>query len=372
MTDRLYADRHRSHHLIVLRKRDSGAARPSRGWAALQLLIWLLGFACFAALLFAPEIGLHAFWNVLIPIAPALFAVAPGLWRNTCPMGTTAMLTRKMGLSRRVKLSPEGQGRLGLAGVALLLAIVPLRHVILDLSGVATAVAIAGLALIAVGVGVVFEWKSGWCSGMCPVHPVEKLYGTRPFGTMPNAHCESCQRCVSVCPDSVPAPRSVVTEPLVSERIAAAVMVGGFPGFVWGWFHVPNRVGADIAVHLPIAYGVPLLGLACTLAIYLVLRRILPARLGQGLNLTFGAAAICCYYWYRLPSLFGFGLFPGDGMLVDLSGVLPSWAPVAAQVTTTALLLAWFLRRAPVRSWLSRPELAERVRAGGPHLEPLE
>ncbi len=68
-------------------------------------------------------------------------------------------------------------------------------------------------------------------------------------------------------------------------------------------------------------------------------------------------AAVGAYYWYRLPALFGFGLFSGDGMLVDLSGVLPAWTPVLMRLATTGLLLAWFLRRAPRRSWLMRPDL---------------
>ena len=33
----------------------------------------------------------------------------------------------------------------------------------------------------------------------------------------------------------------------------------------------------------------------------------------------FAAAAVCTYYWYRLPALAGFGPHPGTGLLVDLT-----------------------------------------------------
>ena len=67
-------------------------------------------------------------------------------------------------------------------------------------------------------------------------------------------------------------------------------------------------------------------------------------------------AALAAYYWYRLPMLFGFGPHPGDGMLVDLTAVLPAWFPLASRLATTALFGWWFVMRTRVqRSWAQRP-----------------
>lgn len=301
-----------------------------RIWRAVQWAVWAAGAALLVALVVAPAIGIHAFWNVLIPVAPALLVVAPGLWRNVCPLGTTALLPPRAGR----RLSPKSQARLHWIGIALLLGIVPLRHVWLNTNGPATAITLAALAAVAVVMGFAFETKSGWCSTMCPVHPVERLYGASPLLAVPNARCAPCVQCVAPCPDSV------------AGAPTRTLIVGGFAGFVWGWFHVPD--GASFGA----SYAWPLGAMAVTLAAYLALRRV------PRIDRVFAAAAVSTYYWYRLPALFGFGLFPGDGMLVDLRGSLPEAAVVAMQVVP-AIFFFWWLAIRPrrARSWCPRPAM---------------
>lgn len=341
------------------------SANARIGWRAVQTLVWLVGVAIFTALMVAPAIGIHAFWNVLIPVAPALVAIAPGLWRNICPLGTTALFARHMGLSSRRKISRALQGWLALLGVALLYLIVPLRHVMLDTSGPATALALAAVAALALAIGMSCEWKSGWCSGPCPVHPVEKLYGSKPAASFPNAHCHTCEQCVSTCPDSTPGISPLSDDQSAAQRAAGILMVGGFAGFIWGWFHVPDYAGWEGWHHLTFAYGMPFVGFAVSLLAYLILERIVPAHKTL-LRLGFAAAAISCYYWYRLPALFGFGPFPGDGMLIDLRMVLPAWFPAASRFATTGFFFWWLLGRPrSARTWLVRPPFsAETARTG--------
>ncbi|HJO27531.1 MAG TPA: ferredoxin [Planctomycetota bacterium] len=345
-----------------------------RTWRLIQLAVLALGLAIWLALMFRPPVGLHAFWNVLIPVAPALVAVAPGLWRNICPLASTALLPRHLGLSRRIKLSSRGQDLLALFGLAALLLIVPLRHVVLDLNGPATALTIALLAALAVSLGLTFEWKSGWCSGACPVHPVEKLYGTRPALVLDNAHCTSCEHCSDPCPDSTEAMTPLKNNGARLRPYLGTLLVGGFPGYIWGWFQVPDYAGASGWEHTPQAYAWPFGCLAISLAVYLLAGRLLAVNPEQGpdeagasagsqrgefLARLFACAAIACYYYYRLPALFGFGPFPGDGMLVDLREVLPAGFPVLSRVLTSGLCLWWFLLRQRAggtpRTWSRRP-----------------
>lgn len=327
-------------------------------WRTVQTSVWFVGVAMVGALLWAPPIGIHAFWNVLIPVAPALVAFAPGLWRNICPMATTALFTRHSGLSVARKISPLWQGRLLLVGVILLFAIVPLRHVLLDLNGPATAGVILALSLAAIFMGARYEWKSGWCSGMCPVHPVERLYGSSPLITLPNAHCTACHHCVQPCADATQALDPLSVENGTARQVAGLMMVGGFPGFIWGWFQVRDYAGALGWGHLGAAYGYPMIAAGTTLALFLALQSRLD---GIFLRRLFAAAAIACYYWYRLPALFDFGLFPGDGMLVDLTSVLPVWSPALFRVVTTSLFTWWLAGRMRIsRSWLVRPDYAWR------------
>jgi hypothetical protein len=325
-------------------------------WRAAQILVWAAGTALWVTLLARPAIGVAILWNVVIPVAPALLVFAPGLWRNICPLATTALAARHAGLSSRRRLSISSQGWLAAAGVAALYLIVPLRHVVLNTDGLAAAWTLAGLASASFLMGLRYEWKSGWCSGLCPVHPVERLYGTRPALTLPNAHCSACAHCTAPCPESTPAMHPLFASGSWARRVSAVCLVGGFPGFVWGWFHLPDFPAADRWDHVLDAYGFPLAGLAATLTLFLVLWRLLPRSRESLLVRTFAAAAVGCYYWYRIPALFGLGLYPGDGMLVDLSGVLPASFPALARAASSALLAAWLVlgeRRA--RSWTRRP-----------------
>jgi len=338
---------------------DAAARLPYyRTWRTLQFSVWLVGVAIVALLLLAPALGIHAFWNVLIPVAPALVAFAPGLWRNICPLASTALFWRHLGKGAQKRVPYPWQGRFLLIGVLLLYAIVPLRHVVFDTSGPATAIVLLGVAGLAVLMGSRFEWKSGWCSGICPVHPVERLYGSAPAFTPPNAHCTLCHKCVQPCAEATSSIDPLSVENGWPRTLAGLAMVGGFPGFIWGWFQVRDYVAGEGWRHLAEAYAWPFGAALVTLAVYLCLERARVER--RFLRRSFAAAAIACYYWFRLPALFGFGPFPGDGMLVDGRGVLPDWFPIVSRIATTALFAWWLVgRRSLRRSWLKRPEFAE-------------
>ncbi len=334
-------------------------------WRASQALVWLVGLVILLALWLWPPIGIHAFWNVLIPVAPALLVFGTGIWRNICPMSGNALLLRHLGRSKREALSPTKQLALQWIGLLLLLAIVPLRHVILDTNGPATAWVIGGLTLLAIWAGNRWEWKSGWCSSLCPVHPVEKLYGVDNIGTVPNMHCTACEKCVDPCPDSTEGFHLQHPDLDAGRRQLGTLMAGGFPGFIWGWFQVQDYSDGTGWNHLLEAYAWPLLGMVASLGVFCILRsacsaRMDPERGPERLTRFFGALGVSCYYWYRLPMLFGFGPFPGDGMLVDLRSDLPEWFPLASQACTTTLFFWWMvLRKRNTKSWSQRPAYAD-------------
>ena len=329
---------------------------------AVRTAVWLVGVAIIAALFVAPEVGLTAVWNVLIPVAPALLVFAPGVWRNVCPLSTTALAARRWGWSRRRHLSAEGQAGLFLLGVLLLFVIVPLRHVVLDTDGPVTALLLLGVAALALTLGSVFEWKSAWCSSLCPVHPVERLYGAAPIVTPPNAHCEACERCMSVCPDSTPNVHALLVKHPRTAYVAGVLLAGGLPGFILGWFLVAERLGPTEAAGLSLAYSLPAAGLGISLATFLLARAALGAQSERILALLFGAAAVSTYYWFRIPLLFGFGPPHRDGLLVDLSSTLPASFPWISHFVTTTVFGLWFLGRLHVRrSWTVRPAFAARA-----------
>jgi len=335
------------------------AAPPgaSRYWSVVQGCVLLAAVALVGALLVAPAVGLVVLWNVLIPAAPALVVVAPGLWRNVCPMATVSLLPRRLGHWRRRVPSPRAIGILYLLSVAALSLAVMLRHAVFDTGGPSSAGLLVAASTVAFAMGLVYEGRSGWCTSLCPIHSVEKLYARAPAFTLPNARCASCRRCTTPCPDSTPGMTSVRSRSPLGRRVGT-VMTGGFAGFVWGWFHVPDYSGAITAVQLVTCLAWPLAGAAASSVAYLAARAWLaPSESAlQRLDNAFAAAAVSAYYWYRLPALIGFNAFHDAGLLYDLSGGLPSWTPFALRALTTPFFF-WFLvvRNSPGRTWMVRP-----------------
>ncbi len=117
-------------------------------WRLIQFIVWLFGFYLLYALFFIPTIGVLLFWKVLIPIAPVIFLVAAGIWRNVCPMASTVLFPRHLGWTNKQRLSLNQQGRLSLMLVVLLFLIVPLRHPVFNNNGMATGYLIVFLTAI--------------------------------------------------------------------------------------------------------------------------------------------------------------------------------------------------------------------------------
>lgn len=333
------------------------SAKSLAYWRAAQYGVLLLGVALLVTLFFRPDIGLNIMWNGLIPIAPALVVIAPGLWRNICPMATLSLLPHRIGISRRRMLPRRWAAVLSLIGIAALFVIVPLRHISLDTNAPLTALMISLSAFVAVSMGMAFEWRSGWCNSLCPIHPVEKLYGQAPAITLPNARCDECRKCSQPCADSRPAMNPTVTGSSLIEKSAAHLIVGSLVGFIWGWYCVPDFRTAVSIGEIIDAFACPYGGGLVTLAIYAVAYRWICRSVADRTLLVklFATAAVCMYYWYRIPALTGFGPNPGTGMLVDLSNDLP-FIPLVSHVITTSFFV-WFLllRKYSSASWTTRP-----------------
>ena len=330
-------------------------------WRAVQVVCWLAGFVLLTMLFVKPELGITLLWNVLIPVAPLLLVVATGVWRNICPLGTTSLLPDRFGAPGKLKLTPRDQSWLHLFGILFLLLIIPLRHVLFNTDGRATGLILIMLGALAFSSGLFFERKSAWCSGICPVHPVEKLYGSKPAIKMMNAHCADCIRCSVPCPDSTQNTRPFLQDQSMVARITELLLVGLFPGYIWGWFHTPDYAGQAGWQHLGQIYGWPLFAGAITAVLYECFRFILKNHRTLLIRF-FAAAAVSCYYWFRLPILFGFSELDTHGRLFNLNGTVPEWI-----ITLTALSLIfffgwWFLLRDNRKhSWAVRPRLWKKM-----------
>lgn len=323
-------------------------------WKIFQIIFWFAGLVLLITLLFYPHMGVTFFWNILIPVAPALLVIGTGVWRNICPLATTAMLPDRLHFSKKKKLTPSQQQTLNFMGVICLLFIIPLRHVIFNISGQATALLIISLSIVAYSAGLIFESKSGWCSGLCPVHPVEKLYGSSVGFSLPNTQCGSCVKCSVPCPDSTKnfSPSSLKSK---KSTYTELLVVGLFPGYIWGWFHVPDYPDSLPILQFYHVYAYPVFAGLFTLGVYLFLINRFREDKKMIIRL-FAAIAVSCYYWFRLPQLLGFSHISTMGVLINLTHYLPSWSMYILNMFTTSFFMWWMvIVKKEGKSWTIRP-----------------
>jgi len=162
-------------------------------WKVAQFLGVVLTVVLLAGLYREPDLTLKILWNAVIPLLPAVFLVQPEIWRNACPLATLNVLSGRRAGKRT--LSPEAARRFGAVGIVLLFAMVPARRFLFNTDGTALAITITAVAVLALVLGFVFDMKAGFCNALCPVLPVERLYGQRPLFKVPNAHCKPCTLC---------------------------------------------------------------------------------------------------------------------------------------------------------------------------------
>lgn len=276
----------------------------ARLWRIAQLAGVGLTLALLAALFLRPAGALTILWSLVIPLVPASLLVAPHLWRNVCPLATLNMASN--GLLARRSPSPRLIAGGAVAGMVLLWVMVPARRILFNTDATMLAVTIAAVAVLALVLGAVFEAKSGFCNALCPVLPVERLYGQAPFIELSNPRCDGCSHCsVKGCIDLAPAHAiAPVVTTMGTGRAwwwsAFGIFAAGFPGFVLGYYLVPDGpLTSALATYgtvaaVTVASSVLTVVLASTFTVSA--RDMMPV---------LAAAAAGVYYWFASPILAG-------------------------------------------------------------------
>ncbi|WP_432991589.1 FAD-dependent oxidoreductase [Dactylosporangium sp. CA-233914] len=280
---------------------------PAGVWYAAQIVAVAAVLTLIGFLVVRPGVGLALLWRGVVPALPLLWLLAPGVWRNSCPLAATNQLPRLLGAwsgpagakPRRAKLGAITLGREpprwlkqhGFAiGAGLFVLAVGLRRPLFDHSGPASAALLAAALLGALTGGLLLKGKSGWCSSICPLLPIQRLYGQTPFAVVPNSHCRPCVGCAKHCYDFNP---KVAYQADLHDRdpawtVPRKAFAGAMPGVVLGYFAFP-------AAFFPLA----VLAAAGTYFVLERLPRVRPSLLAAG----YGAVAISLYYWFAAPFL---------------------------------------------------------------------
>ncbi|WP_183095991.1 FAD-dependent oxidoreductase [Nocardioides stalactiti] len=318
---------------------------PVRVWRAVRVASVATYLSLAAVLLIWPDTGLRLFFGVVVPVLPILFFVAPGVWRNICPLSSANQSARVLGFTLG-RTAPTWMRERGyLLAMTLFFGIAGARLAVFNDSGTAT----AALLLVVIGAaftgGVLFKGKSGWCSSICPLLPVQRLYGQTPFVLSPNSHCRPCLACTRNCFDFQPqlAQQADLHAPETAWHQPRRLFASALPGFVLGFFLLldrPELSTADTAGRLA-------LFVATSIGAFAAVEAFLGISAGMVTALC-GAVALNLFYWFGAPR-------SGDALSSLLRVGDLSWLRWPAIAVVLPLTLLWLVRT----SWAERRYLAE-------------
>ena len=273
---------------------------PGWVWMTLRLATLLLVAGEIALLLLRPQLGLQLFWHVAVPVLPALFAIAPGLWRQVCPMAFVNQAPRMLGRGLALSLPASWRYWSYVVGITLLVVLVSLRAPLLNHNGPAVAaMCLFSLGLAFVG-GWVFKGRSGWCGTFCPLAPVQRSHGQAPLVVVRNGYCPTCVGCQKNCFDFNP--RAAIFGDLndldTRHGHQRTLFMSMLPGLIVGFYTQGDRLQAGLGTYW-LALCTSMLVSA---GLFVALRAVFRASTYRMLTL-FGAAALLLYYVFAGPVL---------------------------------------------------------------------
>ncbi len=314
----------------------------ARFWTWTRAFVVLATLAYVALLFTAPARGLFLFWQLTVPLLPMVFLIAPGLWRNACPMAASNQTPRLFGFS--LSLTPPAWFReygyvIGLASFVLLASS---RKWLFNYDGPATAILMLVALCLAFGGGYLFKGKSGWCSSICPLYPVQRLYNQTPFVTLPNTHCTPCVGCTKNCYDFNPAV-AYLADLHDDDRYYASyrkVYAAIMPGFIAAYFTLPDPTGlAGIAL----MYTQFALYMVLSLGLFFLADSFLKVSTNK-ITAIYAAVAFNLFYAFGLPRWLG--------AVASLWNISPpvwlSWIGQAVIFGVTAVWVARTYRKEPL------------------------
>ncbi len=260
-----------------------------------------------------PKAGLFLFWRIAIPLLPMIFFVAPGLWRNICPLAATNQLPRMLSITRGLSLPKWLREYYYVIGIAMFMVIVASRKVIFNQNGPALGLLLIAVFSTAFVGGMVFKGKSGWCSSICPLLPVQRLYGQTPFATIRNSHCNPCVGCTKNCYDFNP--RTAYLADLAEDDPRYSgyrkFFAGAFPGLILAFYTVPDPPAVSVP-GLYLRFALYVLAAAGSFFVLDLFLKETPFKL----TTVYGALAFNYYYWFTAPAFLGNFLHPVPDPLV--------------------------------------------------------
>lgn len=269
---------------------------PREPWPYLRVITVTAMLALAIGCLVHPSLGLPILWGIVVPALPLVWVLAPGIWRNVCPMATVNQIPRLTRITRGRTLPPWVERHGYTIGASLFFITISLRPSFLQTSGPGAAV----MLVVALGVafvgGTLYRGKSGFCGSVCPLRATQSVYSRAPGAVVEHAHCRPCVGCTTNCQDLLPK-RALLADLAHSDGRGESrwVFAGLLPGFIFGFSLVPVGTPYGKTVWFLAAWALFSLGLLTVADSY--------TRLGRGrLTALWGAAALVLFYWTNAPT----------------------------------------------------------------------
>ena len=328
---------------------------PVNVWRGIRVLTVAAVLALCVTLFVRPDAGLFVLWTVIVPGLPVVFLVAPGLWRNICPLAAVNQTPRLFGFTRGLTLPARLQEYGYVIAITAFFVIASARKPLFDDNGPALAVLIIGLLSTAFLGGLVFKGKSGWCSSICPMLPVQRIYGQTPYATLRNSHCEPCVGCTKNCYDFNPSVAYLADQHERDPYYTGyrKFFAGAFPGFILAFYLVPNPPEISV-VEMYLRFA---LYMIVSVGSLYALDSFVKVTLNK-MTALYGATALNLYYWFAVPRVYdGIREFTNatwmpepssPDWLVRASGLsepfAPEWLVWASASLVLLLTLVWVVR----------------------------
>lgn len=313
----------------------SQARLSPRFWSWLRFGAVVLTIIYIGVLFVDPDDGLWLWWQITIPLLPLLFLVAPGVWRNVCPLAASNQLPRVFNFSRALT-PPKWLTEYGFVmGVAAFFLFATSRKWLFNHNGPATGLLIIAAMVGALLGGYLFKGKSGWCSSICPLYPVQRFYNRTPLATVPNAHCTPCVGCTKNCYDFNPK-TAYLADMYDDDRHAAnyrKFFAAAMPGFIVAYFTMPDPVGLTAVITMYLQFA---LYMVLSIGMFTVLDTFFKGSSAK-LTAVYGAVALNLFYGFGLPNWF---------KAVDTLFVvpLPTWLLWLLQAGILITSVVWVVR----------------------------
>lgn len=316
---------------------------PVRVWNAIRVGSVCAYIALCIALFVRPAGGLFVFFKVIVPLLPILFFVAPGLWRNICPLAASNQTPRVLNFTRGLTTPEWLRNRGYIVAIILFFGIVSARLALFNASGTATGVLLSVTIVNAFGAGFLFKGKSGWCSSICPLLPLQRVYGQTPFLTVPNSHCQPCVGCTKNCYDFKPrvAYQADLHDPDPSWSAPRKLFAAALPGFVLGFFTLVGN--HDLSnVHIYERLALYFIG---SVGSFFAIDALFPVGAAM-LTALFASVAINLFYWYASVIL--------AGSFKTVTGLSIPWVRWPIRLIVLALSAMWLARTYVVEQLFKR------------------